>query len=522
VVGGGISGLTCALELRRAGADVVLVERDAVCGGQSRSELVDGVHLCYSWRVFTTNYRNLLEIFSSIPTQTGGTVRDSLLPTGPYLTGASGETFLTLFGILLFDAPPELDAAERARIVERFVTLLGLCDERLHALEHMSFFDFIAPQGPFAAAYIDHIVGPFLGLEPRGASVLCVVQMMQAVYANTKGLVPNAPYNVAIFDPWVAHLRALGVEVRTSTAVDRVAAHAVLLDTGEILEADRIALCVDQWALARLAHATPALGLHTAAEFAAKASQLYYSFELLLPMPVANLDLSIFAVKEVPWLPIVERWQNFFADARHVPGDAAEQWNVAIVDGIPYEGRTLAQTPPELAVEFTLRQMRESSMLRDLRLVDGTPLWSAPLHVRAWPYWRMDNGTLRNTQDQYKICFNTGCFALAPPMRTGLPSVFVGSVVARHLPIVSQEAACYNGRAAARAMLGGSGVPLRSPPALLPLPPPVRVLDRALLALGLPYLTLTERTFVLLNALLLAALLLAAETARRRLPSRLR
>ena len=74
-------------------------------------------------------------------------------------------------------------------------------------MEDTTFHEFMQPENQVQTQYIDHIVGPFLGLEAKEASVPCVVNMLRAVYIGAKGLVPSGPYNEAIFKPWVGTLK---------------------------------------------------------------------------------------------------------------------------------------------------------------------------------------------------------------------------------------------------------------------------------------------------------------------------
>jgi phytoene dehydrogenase-like protein len=59
VVGGGISGLVCALELERAGHEVVLFEREDEVGGRVRTSVVNGYTLDRGFQVLFTAYPTL-------------------------------------------------------------------------------------------------------------------------------------------------------------------------------------------------------------------------------------------------------------------------------------------------------------------------------------------------------------------------------------------------------------------------------------------------------------------------------
>jgi phytoene dehydrogenase-like protein len=65
VVGAGLAGLACALQLARAGLDVGLYEAEAVVGGRVRTDAVDGLLLDRGFQVHNTAYpeaRRLLDV----------------------------------------------------------------------------------------------------------------------------------------------------------------------------------------------------------------------------------------------------------------------------------------------------------------------------------------------------------------------------------------------------------------------------------------------------------------------------
>ena len=59
IVGAGIAGLVCAIELQRAGRPVVVLETAADVGGRVRSSLVDGIVVDHGFQVLFTAYPTL-------------------------------------------------------------------------------------------------------------------------------------------------------------------------------------------------------------------------------------------------------------------------------------------------------------------------------------------------------------------------------------------------------------------------------------------------------------------------------
>jgi len=448
IVGGGISGLACAFDLLNSGFDIKILESNSICGGQSRSEEINGVNVCYSWRIFTTHYNNFLDIMSKIPFG-DKTIKDNFIPTNTYRTGNDNEMDMYLFGLKIFNVPKTISDNERNNIKSKLISLIGMSNSRIKSMDSITFFDYINPKSVEAISYIDHIVGPFLGLESRNASVYCVATMLQAVYINASGLVPNAPFQKAIFNPWVDYLRNNGVKIITNTKVDKIEKDGVIIDN-EKVKADEIVLCVDQLSLLQLTKNSPSLIINNINEFAEKSTQLYFSFELLIKEDV-DFKYDVFTVKSVNWLPIVERWNKYWNCC--IPKGYSEQWNIAVLDKLKYKGKSISECTPNEIVNFTLEQMRNSDMFHNVKLKDGRSLWDATMEIRLFPHWKYINGKLINTDNQYKISFNAGCFGIAPNMLTNISNVYIGSVIAKHYPIVSQESATFNGRQVAKYIL---------------------------------------------------------------------
>ena len=59
IIGAGIAGLVCAIEVHRAGRPVVVLEKESDVGGRARSSVVDGFVLDHGFQVLFTAYPTL-------------------------------------------------------------------------------------------------------------------------------------------------------------------------------------------------------------------------------------------------------------------------------------------------------------------------------------------------------------------------------------------------------------------------------------------------------------------------------
>ncbi|MGA1552217.1 MAG: FAD-dependent oxidoreductase, partial [Ilumatobacteraceae bacterium] len=63
VVGAGLAGLACAVELRRCGIEAIIVEASDGVGGRVRTDVVDGFLLDRGFQVMLTAYPELARQF---------------------------------------------------------------------------------------------------------------------------------------------------------------------------------------------------------------------------------------------------------------------------------------------------------------------------------------------------------------------------------------------------------------------------------------------------------------------------
>ena len=233
VVGGGLAGITAALDCAEAGAEVTLVEVRRRLGGAAYSVERDGLHMDNGQHVFLrccTAYRGLLERLGSsglvslqprleIPVLAPGRdpylLRRGRLPAPAHLAGA----------LLRY---PHLSLRERLGAA-RAALALGRLDPSDPALDELTFGEWLGQrgQGPGAVAALwDLIALPTLNLSAAEASLALSAFVFQ------EGLLSSAAagdigFHVAtlqqiIGDPARRALEQAGVDVRLGWGAERI------------------------------------------------------------------------------------------------------------------------------------------------------------------------------------------------------------------------------------------------------------------------------------------------------------
>jgi uncharacterized protein with NAD-binding domain and iron-sulfur cluster len=244
VLGGGVGGLSAAHELAERGFDVTVYEARQEFGGKARSMPVPGsgtggradLPAEHGFRFFPGFYRHLPDTMGRIP-HGGRTAADHLVAATRILLAQAGgrdelvsaahapSSFEDLSVIVRFawefgtgaGIPPH----ELALFVERLLTLLTSCDERRYEQwENTSWWDYIGAEhrtAAFGKFLADGLTRTLVAARAReisartGGLILCQLLFDLTRAGGRADRVLDAPTSEAWIDPWVAHLRTLGV-----------------------------------------------------------------------------------------------------------------------------------------------------------------------------------------------------------------------------------------------------------------------------------------------------------------------
>jgi uncharacterized protein with NAD-binding domain and iron-sulfur cluster len=252
ILGGGVAGLTAAHELAERGFDVVVLEARAIPGGKARSLPVPGsgaggradLPAEHGFRFFPGFYQHLPDTMRRIPAgdrtvferltaatrilfaQAGG--RNEIVATAHLPESLEDLAVLSRF-LLEVMTSLGIPADEHAWLVDRLLTLLTSCDERRYEQwDLQSWWVYVRAEErspAFRKFLADGLTRTLVAARAREISARTGgLILAQLVFDLTRAggradRVLDAPTNEAWIDPWVAHLKTLGVNLRLSTPV---------------------------------------------------------------------------------------------------------------------------------------------------------------------------------------------------------------------------------------------------------------------------------------------------------------
>jgi uncharacterized protein with NAD-binding domain and iron-sulfur cluster len=521
VLGGGVGGLSAAHELASRGFAVTVYERRAL-GGKARSVGVPGSARDgrrrlpgeHGMRFFPGFYTNLPETMREIPDGTNpdgvfgnlvapselGFARDGgretvvlPLPTQPR---QQPWTLEDLRAALIggFAQAGAFQPGEVEHFVQRLLVFMTSCEARREGeWEPTSWWDFVAAERyseEYRRVLVNSITRQILAAKANRASARTLGVLWEAFVHNLSGRsgtgpfdrVLDAPTNEAWINPWVRHLRSLGVEFRLDRTVQRLvlrdgrirAAQVIGPRGGEVARADWFvcALPVERarrlWSRAILDH-DPALGrTHGLVTDWMNGIQLY----LRKPTPI--LHGHIFYL-DSPWaltsLSQAQFWRDGDFGRRY--GDGSTHDCISVDIGDFHEHGILYGKP---ARKLGRRQIKREVVAQIRAHLNDTG--RAGLPRRAVRSWFIDPGLVvrggRVVRSEDPLLINTpGSLADRPGAATLIPNLFLASDYVR----VSVDVACMEGaneaaRRAVNALLDQAGSPAQRCPVHEPYRPP--------------------------------------------------
>ncbi|MCT9096037.1 FAD-dependent oxidoreductase [Haloarchaeobius sp. HME9146] len=277
ILGGGIGGLSAAHELATRGFDVTVYEHHDRFGGKARSfpGPADGdtaLPAEHGFRFLPGFYTHLPDTMQRIPTG-DGSVHDHLVSSETvfqaFTTGDSREMAVSVPDSLagwrdrlenMFGSKVPRD--ESVFFANKLLTLLSSCERRWdEEYEHVSWWEFIRAEEMSDAyqTFLGYgVTQSLVAMRPEVSSARTIgriyLQLVRGLFDSDlhADRLLDGPTNDVFIDPWVAHLRDLGVTLHTGATVtdleadgERVTGARVEMDDGErVVTADQYVLAL--------------------------------------------------------------------------------------------------------------------------------------------------------------------------------------------------------------------------------------------------------------------------------------
>ncbi|MEU1816269.1 FAD-dependent oxidoreductase [Streptomyces roseifaciens] len=506
VLGGGVAGLTAAHELAERGFQVTVYEKKAP-GGKARSMDVPGSARGgrkalpgeHGFRFFPGFYQNLPDTMRRIPFPGNPNgCHDNIVASTEVMLARTGHEDIRLPFRTVGKPPPLLtpDALRRALagfldafgnipvhetvyFASRLLVWLTSCDaRRTGAWERVPWWEFIraARMSPnYQRLLAIGITRNIVATKAEVASTKTVSTCIEAFLFNALGRgadgepdrVLNAPTNEAWIDPWVAHLRSLGVTFRIGWAVRdlRIARGRITEAVVQDASGAKQSVTADHFVSAmpvEHARTTWNAQVRAADPQLARCDKLQtdwmtgIQFYLTEPTPVLHGHVNHI---DSPWsitsVGQAQYWPGRDFRADYGDGAVADCLSVDVSEwdkpGILY-GKTAKQCTREEVAREVWAQMKAG-----LNDTGRTVLSDAKIHS-----WFLDPaveiGGPRPVNDEQLLVHPAGTWYNRPSARTAIPNLFLcGDYVATDIDLATMEGANAAARAAVNALLDETG-----------------------------------------------------------------
>lgn len=268
IVGGGISGLTCANYLQKTGINCLVLESSETLGGRVQTHEVDGYLLDRGFQVLQTNYpeaKQLLdyEVLDLKPFKSGAYIRKE----GGFLTMQNPFRNPMAFLPMAFSSVGTL--MDKLRIAKLIGEVRRASTDELMAREGIATYDFLKNYG-FSEKIINTFFRPFFGGVFLEEELITASNFFLFTFKQFFEGDAAIPANGMREIPMQLAANLSEGSIRIASPVVELKKNSVTLANGEFLEADYVVLAVN------IAAADKLLGISTERVFNAT-NCLYFS-----------------------------------------------------------------------------------------------------------------------------------------------------------------------------------------------------------------------------------------------------
>lgn len=261
IVGAGMAGLTCAVYLKQAGIDALLLEADDAAGGRVRTDVVDGFRLDRGFQILLTAYPEARRLLNYTALDLKGFRSGALIrqpdTDKPNAWISMVNPFQEPTSVFQTLASPVGTMSDKLRIVELLRKTQELPLDDLFHQTPTTTLAFLRANG-FSEQIIDRFFRPFFGgvfLEDALNTSSNFFEFCFRMFFTGGAAVPAQGIGAI---PTQLTGRLSPDQLRLNSPVDRLEGRTLTLGNGQTLSADHVILAVDAAQAARLTgHAVP-------------------------------------------------------------------------------------------------------------------------------------------------------------------------------------------------------------------------------------------------------------------------
>jgi phytoene dehydrogenase-like protein len=338
IFGAGLSGLSCALELQRAGKDFLLLDAAPQVGGRQRTSHRDGFTLDHGFQVVLSSYRAVEEVLDVAALQPRWFESGALM----HQSGKFSHLASPLENPIVAVAGNALSFGDKLRLARLGAEVLLSPDRMLldacASSNDLSTREFLLRRR-FSDEFLSRFAQPFFGgvlLDNDLSTSSALFRYYLKKFATGRVWIPAAGIQ-AIPQAIAAQIPAQ--KIRLNAKVTAIDGDRVILDSGEILPFSRLVLALDESSLRQLLqHPPPPVPRSVAVVYFKTKISLYHRPCLVLPAGAERLV------------------RHFVQITNIAPEYAPSGWHLVSASALNFEGlngtELLSRAAEEIAAIF--------------------------------------------------------------------------------------------------------------------------------------------------------------------------